>query len=92
MSKTTNDRIGVGYAYTRRADPRTAVRIDAALGDARSVVNIGTGTGSYEPAHREVTAVEHSAEMIAQRPPGTAPVVQASTESLPFEDGPGRWR
>jgi SAM-dependent methyltransferase len=80
------DRIGIGYGKARRADPRIAARIDAALGDARSVLNVGAGAGSYEPGDREVTAVEPSAEMIAQRPTGAAPVVQASAEELPFED------
>jgi SAM-dependent methyltransferase len=87
VSETTYDRIGVGYGEHRRADPRIAARIEAALGDARSVLNVGAGTGSYEPTGREVTAVEPSAEMIAQRPPGAAPVVRASAESLPFDDG-----
>lgn len=86
MSETTYDRIGIGYSDTRRADPRIAARIEAALGDARTVLNVGAGTGSYEPAGRDVTAVEPSAEMITQRPPGAAPVVQASAESPPFED------
>jgi SAM-dependent methyltransferase len=80
------DELGVGYAKVRRPDPRIAARIDEALGAARTVVNVGAGTGSYEPAGREVTAVEPSATMIAQRPPGAAPVVQASAEELPFED------
>jgi SAM-dependent methyltransferase len=87
MAKVAYDRLGVGYGEHRRGDPRIAARIDAALGDARSVLNVGAGTGSYEPAGREVTAVEPSAEMIAQRPPGSAPVVRASAESLPFGDG-----
>jgi SAM-dependent methyltransferase len=86
MSETPYDRIGRGYANTRRADPRIAGRIEEVLGDARSVVNVGAGAGSYEPPDRDVTAVEPSAEMIAQRPPGAAPVVQASAESLPFGD------
>jgi SAM-dependent methyltransferase len=83
---TTYDRTGVGYAKVRQPDPRIAARVEAALGDARSVVNVGAGTGSYEPAGREVTAVEPSEVMIAQRPPGAAPAVQASAEELPFED------
>jgi len=70
----------------RRPDPRIAAQIDAALGAARTVVNVGAGTGSYEPDGREVTAVEPSAGMIAQRPPGSAPVVQANAEDLPFDD------
>jgi hypothetical protein len=74
------------YAKTRRPDPRIAARIDTALGDARTVVNVGAGAGSYEPTGREVTAFEPSAEMIAQRPPGAAPAVRASAEALPFED------
>ena len=61
MSETTYDRIGTGYADTRRADPRIAARIEAALGDARSVVNIGAGAGSYEPRDREVTGRERLA-------------------------------
>lgn len=80
------DRIGRGYAITRRTDPRIAARIEEALGDARTILNVGAGTGSYEPAGREVTAVEPSAEMIAQRPAGSARIIQASAEDLPFDD------
>jgi SAM-dependent methyltransferase len=79
-------RLASSYASTRRPDPRIAARIDAALGDAETVVNVGAGTGSYEPSGREVTAVEPSAEMIAQRPAGAAPAVRASAEALPFAD------
>src|SRR6476619_3997524 len=81
------DRIGPTYAKRRRPDPRIAAAIDAALGDARTVVNVGAGAGSYEPAGREVTAVEPSETMIAQRPPGSAPGVRAHAEALPFADG-----
>jgi SAM-dependent methyltransferase len=70
----------------RREDPRIAARIRAALGDARTVVNVGAGAGSYEPADLEVVAVEPSETMIAQRPEGAAPVVRAFAEALPFED------
>ncbi|MGN6500637.1 MAG: class I SAM-dependent methyltransferase [Tsuneonella sp.] len=80
------DTIGVDYANLRRPDPRLARAIEQALGDAGSVLNVGAGTGNYEPAGRQVTAVEPSAAMIAQRPPGAAPVVQASAEVLPFAD------
>ena len=80
------DTIGKGYANYRRPDPRIAGAIVNALGDARSVVNIGAGTGSYEPTDRDVTAVELSAEMIAQRRATAAPVVQASAMDLPFAD------
>ncbi|GHJ43581.1 methyltransferase type 11 [Catellatospora sp. TT07R-123] len=79
--------LGTGYATRRRPDPRVAAIIEQALGGARSVVNVGAGTGSYEPADRTVTAVEPSPVMIAQRPPGSAPVVQAVAEHLPFADG-----
>jgi len=68
------------------ADPRIAAPIWRALGDARTVVNVGAGAGSYEPVDREVTAVEPSEVMIAQRPAGAVPVVQASAEQLPFAD------
>jgi SAM-dependent methyltransferase len=82
----TYDRIGRGYAKVRRPDPRIAERVGRALGDAQSVVNVGAGTGSYEPVDREVVAVEPSEVMISQRPPGAAPAIQALAESLPFED------
>jgi SAM-dependent methyltransferase len=80
------DQIGRTYAHTRATDPRIAAAIWEALGDARTVVNVGAGTGNYEPPDRDVTAVEPSAVMIAQRPPEAAPVVQAGAEALPFED------
>jgi SAM-dependent methyltransferase len=83
----TYDDIGTTYRRTRVPDPRIQALIDRALGDARTVVNVGAGAGSYEPADRELTAVEPSAVMIAQRPPGAAPCIQASAESLPFGDG-----
>jgi len=80
------DDLGRGYSGVRRADPRIAGCIEEALGDARSVLNVGAGTGSYEPADREVTAVEPSLEMIDQRPEGSAPVVQGVAEALPFDN------
>lgn len=80
------DTIGSAYPATRRTEPRIAARIWDALGDARTVLNVGAGTGSYEPHDREVTAVEPSAVMRAQRPVGAAPCVAAAAESLPFED------
>ena len=78
------DTIGVDYANLRRPDPRIAAQIEAPLGDARTVLNVGAGAGSYEPTDRDVTALEPSAEMIAQRPEGSAPCVQGSAENLPF--------
>jgi SAM-dependent methyltransferase len=86
VSGPVYDEIGRGYGQVRRPDPRIAAQIEAALGDAQTVLNVGAGSGSYEPADREVTAVEPSAEMIAQRPAGSAPVVQANAEELPFLD------
>jgi SAM-dependent methyltransferase len=86
VTEATYDRIGRGYSGSRRPDQRIAARIEEALGDARSVLNVGAGAGSYEPPDRDVTAVEPSAEMIGQRPAGAAPVVRASAEALPFDD------
>jgi SAM-dependent methyltransferase len=81
------DRIGVGYAAVRREDPSIAAALHAALGDARTIVNVGAGTGSYEPRDRDVVAVEPSPAMLSQRPVGAAPAVQATAERLPFADG-----
>jgi Methyltransferase domain len=81
------DRIGRSYAATRGEDPRIAAAIHGALGDARTVVNVGAGSGSYEPRDRDVTAVEPSAVMRAQRPRGAAPCIDARAEALPFADG-----
>lgn len=78
------DAIGDGYAQHRRSDPRIAARIEAALGDATTVVNVGAGTGSYEPPDRRVVAVEPSATMIRQRRLNAAPVVRAVAERLPL--------
>jgi len=78
--------IGDGYARYRQPDPRIAACIEAALGDARSVVNVGAGAGSYEPTNRAVTAVEPSASMRAQRPPHLSPAIDAVAEHLPFPD------
>lgn len=80
------DTIGATYTVTRRTEPRIAARIWSALGDARTVLNVGAGTGSYEPIDSDVTAVEPSALMRAQRRAGAAPCVAAAAESLPFED------
>ncbi len=80
------DAIGTTYTATRRTEPRIAARIWTALGDSETVLNVGAGTGSYEPPDRRVTAVEPSALMRAQRPTGAAPCVAAVAESLPFDD------
>src|SRR2546430_10104685 len=85
-SEQLYDSIGATYSVTRRTEPRIAAQIWSALGDARTVLNVGAGTGNYEPSDRDVTAVEPSALMRAQRPTGAAPCVAATAESLPFED------
>jgi SAM-dependent methyltransferase len=79
--------IGEGYARIRQPDPRIAAQILDALGDARTVLNVGAGAGSYEPVDRDVTAVEPSASMRAQRPPHLAPAIDATADNLPFDDG-----
>jgi SAM-dependent methyltransferase len=78
------DQIGLGYTATRRPDPRIASRIHEALGDARSIVNVGAGAGAYEPRDREVLAIEPSDRMIAQRAPELAPAIRGRAESLPL--------
>ena len=86
MSEPLYDQIGIGYSDYRRPDPRIAVRIEAALGPCRSVLNVGAGAGSYEPRTRSVVAVEPSAAMIRQRRQPAASVIQANAVRLPFTD------
>ncbi|MEQ4726171.1 class I SAM-dependent methyltransferase [Nonomuraea sp. B19D2] len=86
MNANPYQRIGFGYSRHRRPDPRIAEQINQALGAAETVINVGAGTGSYEPRNRQVTAVEPSMVMMRQRPPGSAPVIQGYAESLPFPD------
>ncbi|MFN7418487.1 MAG: class I SAM-dependent methyltransferase [Alphaproteobacteria bacterium] len=81
------DRIGDGYAGLRRADPRIAARLVAALGPPAPLLNLGAGTGNYEPENRWVVAVEPSVEMIRQRPARAAPAVRAVAQALPFAEG-----
>ncbi|MHA1564515.1 MAG: class I SAM-dependent methyltransferase [Alphaproteobacteria bacterium] len=78
------DTIGLNYADLRQPDPSIERAIHNALGDAATVVNVGAGCGSYEPSDRSAVAVELSRAMIRQRPPGAAPVVQATAMALPF--------
>jgi SAM-dependent methyltransferase len=80
------EQIGLGYTHARRTEPRIAARIFSALGDARTVLNVGAGTGSYEPPDRDVLAVEPSRVMRSQRPPDAAPCIDACAEALPFPD------
>jgi SAM-dependent methyltransferase len=85
-SPTFYDAIGTRYTTTRREDPRIRSAIHAALGDARTLLNVGAGAGSYEPRDREVTALDPSPVMIAHRPSTAAPAVLGRAESLPFDD------
>lgn len=80
------DSIGVNYAELRKPDPRIAKSIGLALGAARTVLNVGAGTGSYEPIDRQLVAVEPSLEMIRKRSPSAAKAIQACADDLPFED------
>jgi len=77
---------GDSYAVQRRTDPRIAELVHTALGSARTVINVGAGAGSYEPQDRQVTAVEPSASMRAQRPKYLSPAIDAAAEDLPFAD------
>jgi SAM-dependent methyltransferase len=81
------DTIGRTYTRTRRGDPRIAAQIAAALGDARTIVNVGAGAGSYEPPGRFVVGVDPSLTMLHQRAGDTGPAVNAGAEALPFRDG-----
>lgn len=86
MGDAKYDIIGLNYAELRSPDPRIARIIEAALSPAQTVLNVGAGTGSYEPANRSVTAVEPSYEMIRKRRPAAAAVVRATADQLPFAD------
>jgi len=77
---------GIGYARRRRTDARIARYLHDALGDARTVLNVGAGAGSYEPEDRHVVAVEPSQAMRAQRGPRCVPAIDATAEALPFDD------
>ena len=81
------DTIGLGYVAHRRADPRWEALITEQLGDGRVVVNVGAGTGNYEPVDRAVIAIEPSSVMVGQRPAGAAPVLRASGSALPLPSG-----
>ncbi len=80
------DTIGLNYANLRQPDARIARQIQDALGPVQTVINVGAGAGNYEPVGPQVTAIEPSAEMIAQRAPSAAHIVQGMAEDLPFAD------
>lgn len=85
--RPTYDRTGVSYTTIRRADPRIAEQIHAALGESSSVVNVSAGAGAYEPCDRDVLPIEPSARMIAQRPPDLALAIRGHAECLPLPSG-----
>ncbi len=80
------DTIGINYSDLRKPDPRIGTVIWSALGAAKTVLNVGAGAGAYEPADRQLTAVEPSEKMIRQRKPSAATVIQGHAEDLPFDD------
>ena len=80
------DSIGATYNTTRHADPRIEQAIWSSLGDCDSVLNVGAGTGAYEPTDRAVVAVEPSATMRRARRKSSALCVAGTAESLPFDD------
>lgn len=86
LQSKSYDTIGVNYSNLRKSDARIEKLIAQALGDAETVLNVGAGTGSYEPKDRQVKALEPSLEMIGQREQNAAPVVQGRAEALPFND------
>jgi len=82
----TYDAIGRSYSTQRRPDPRLAARLEALIGCDGTVLNVGAGTGSYEPVRSGVVAVEPSTVMLSQRSASAAPGVKAVAEALPFQD------
>ncbi|MFJ8490036.1 class I SAM-dependent methyltransferase [Streptomyces sp. NPDC094038] len=86
MGDTDYGLVGTAYSHGRRTDPRIAALVHEALGNARTVVNVGAGAGSYEPLDRHVLPVEPSAAMRAQRPARLAPAIDGVAEHLPFDD------
>src|SRR5258708_13372942 len=83
---TLYDNIGRTYSGRRQSDPRIASAIEGAVAGCDSILNVGAGTGSYEPRSQMVVAVEPSRTMISQRPMDAAPVIQGCAEALPFRD------
>ncbi|MEM7186082.1 MAG: class I SAM-dependent methyltransferase [Bacteroidota bacterium] len=82
--KAKYDHIGIDYAQQRKSDPRIAAQIHRHLRGAERILNIGAGTGSYEPLEANLVALEPSQAMIDQRPKGAYPVVKGTAEVLPF--------
>jgi SAM-dependent methyltransferase len=86
QARLAYDASGHGYGARRVPDPRIAAAISDALGDARTVVNVGAGTGSYEPGDRPTLAIEPSLVMARQRPETIVPAVLAPAAQLPIAD------
>ncbi len=86
MGSARYDRIGCNYSQFRRTEPTWAAQINAALGSAATVLNVGAGTGSYEAVGRDLIALEPSRVMIDQRSAEASPCVQGVAEGLPFAD------
>jgi SAM-dependent methyltransferase len=84
--RTKYDIIGTNYLELRKPDQRIAKIIQNALGSAQTVLNVGAGTGSYEPTDRSLIAVEPSLEMIRKRNPAAARAIEANADNLPFDD------
>ena len=86
MRQAIYNKIGKSYSEYRAPDPHIAGIINQSLGNAKRIINVGAGSGSYEPGHLNVTAVEPSSVMISQRPAHAAEAVQGRAEHLPFKD------
>jgi SAM-dependent methyltransferase len=75
------------YPAIRKADPRIGMYVRRSLDSCDTVLNVGAGTGSYEPADKFVIAVEPSSVMRAKRLAlGRYPAVNAKADDLPFDD------
>lgn len=86
MAGALYDKIGSGYRAPRRPDPRIEAMIAAQFEGTKSLINVGAGAGSYEPADKSVIALDASITMIKQRPAGAAPCVLGHAEALPFAE------
>jgi SAM-dependent methyltransferase len=81
------DNNGQQYSGQRKTEPAIASYIGKALGNAKTVLNVGAGAGSYEPEDRYVVSVEPSAVMRNQRiANGKTPAINAFGDQLPFDD------
>lgn len=86
MSQTLYNKIADDYRQHRWPDERITSQISAALDECETLINVGSGTGSYEPRDRYVVAVEPSIEMIQRRPHRDSICIRGSAHRLPFVD------